>query len=175
MAATPISVRYDDRGFTLFELFVVCTIIGVLAVFALQRLWAMQQVAEEAMAEQVIGALKNGVRIRSAELISANRWDEFRYLPQRNPFDWQEELPGNYRGELKGEGIAGSWYFDAGQRSVVYIVKRADDFRASDGTQTLRFTVVGVDGSGQVRKDEPFSWLALRPQAEYLWLGRVLR
>lgn len=171
----PLFVHRRSGGFTLLELFVVCAVVGVLAVFSLQRLWAMQQAAEEAMVEQVVGVLKNAVRIRTAELISAKQWDEFRHLPQRNPFDWLEELPGNYRGELKGEGVAGFWYFDAGQRSVVYFVKRADDFHASDGTQTLRFTVVGVDGNGQVRKEAPFSWLALRPQAEYLWLGRVLR
>ena len=164
-----------DRGFTLFELLVVITIIGVLAVFALQRLWALQQVAEEAMAEQVIGALKNGIRIRSAELIGANRWDEFRSLPQQNPFDWQEDLPGNYGGELKGDGVAGFWYFDKERGNVVYYVKRGDDFRASDGTKTLRFSVVGVDGNGQQRKGSGFSWLKLSPQAEYVWLGRALR
>lgn len=175
MGAVGLFRRYHERGFTLFELLVVITIIGVLAAFALERLWAMQQMAEEAMAEQVVGALKNGVRIRSAELISGNRWDEFRKLPEGNPFDWMEELPSNYRGELKGEGEGGNWYFDARRHSAVYFVKRADNFSASDGTRTLRFVVVGVDGSGQARKEGSFSWLVVRPQARYYWLGRELR
>ena len=169
------SFQLRMRGFTLLELLVVCALIGVLATFALGRLWSLQQVAEEAVAEQVIGALKNGLRIRSAELISASRWDEFRALPQRNPFDWLEELPENYRGELKETGVPGNWYFDKEIGAATYFVKRADDFRSTEGAPIMRFFVVGLDGSGTLIKKPPFSWLGLRAQAEYVWLGRVLR
>lgn len=162
-------------GFTLLELLVVSSLVAVLAAFALDRLWAMQQVAEEAMAEQVLGALRSGVRIRSAELITANRWEEFRHLPQHNPFDWLEDAPQNYRGELTGEVVAGYWYFDKTAGAAVYYVKRAGDFRASDGSVVMKFFVVGLDGTGQVRKEPPFAWAGLRSQVEYVWLGRVLR
>jgi general secretion pathway protein G len=175
MLSRQTSIRQRLAGFTLLELLVVCALVGVFAAFALDRLWAMQQVAEEAMAEQVLGALKNGVRIRSAELITANRWEEFRHLPLQNPFEWLEELPGNYRGELKGDGAAGNWYFDRKAGAVVYYVKRAGEFRAADQSLVMRFAVVGLDRSGQLRSAPPFAWVGLRSQTEYVWLGRVLR
>jgi general secretion pathway protein G len=162
-------------GFTLFELLIVCSLIGVLAALALERLWSMQQVAEEVMAEQVVSALRDGVRIRSAELISAQRWEEFRRLPQRNPFELLEELPGNYRGELKSVGEPGYWYFDRKAGAAIYVVKRASEFRSSDGSTVMRFAVVGLDGEGRSLTAPPFSWLGIRPSAEYVWLGRPVR
>jgi prepilin-type N-terminal cleavage/methylation domain-containing protein len=170
-----IAAHQRLSGFTLLELLIVCALVGVLASVALGRLWAIQQVAEEAMAEQVLGALKNGIRIRSAELITSARWDEFRDLPKTNPFDWLEELPGNYRGELKGAGEAGYWYFDKAGGVVSYYVKRSDDFQSANGALVMRFVVLGLDGAGQSRKTPPFAWVGLRPESEYIWLGRVLR
>ena len=167
--------RQRLSGFTLLELLVVCALVGVLATLALGRLWSLQQEVEEAMAEQVIGALKNGVRIRAAELINASRWEEFRDLPKRNPFDWLEEQPGNYRGELKGSVEAGNWYFDKTTGATIYYVKRADDFRSVEGSSVMRFFVVGLDSSGHSLNKPPFSWVGVRPQAEYVWQGRVLR
>jgi prepilin-type N-terminal cleavage/methylation domain-containing protein len=162
-------------GFTLLELLIVCGVVGVLATFALGRLWSLQQDVEEIMAEQVVGALKSGVRIHAAELIGASRWDELREMPQRNPFDWLEDQPENYRGELKGRGELGNWYFDKTSGAATYFVKHADGFRSADGSAEMRFFVVGLDGSGRVLNHPPFAWVGIRPQAEYVWLGRILR
>jgi len=169
----PAGQRYS--GFTLLELLIVCGLVGVLATFALSRLWSLQQDVEEVMAEQVIGGLKNGVRIHAAELIAAARWDELREMPQRNPFDWLEEQPENYRGELKGRGEAGHWYYDKATGAATYYVKHADGFRSADGSAVMRFFVVGLDGSGRMLNKPPFAWVGIRPQAEYVWQGRILR
>jgi len=174
----PVGQRLAGRrlsGFTLLELLIVCGLVGVLATFGLNRLWALQQDVEEVMAEQVIGALKNGVRIHAAELITASRWSELREMPQRNPFDWLEDLPENYRGVLQGRGEAGCWYYEQASGAATYFLKHADGFKSADGAAVMRFVVVGLDGSGRVLNKPPFAWVGIRPQAEYIWQGRVLR
>ncbi len=171
--------RRRRAGFTLFELLVVCALVGVLATLALNRLWDLQEEVERVVAEQTVGALKNALRIRAAELMTAARWDEFRKLPGSNPFAWMEEPPSNYGGELGAAsavaGTPGFWYFDRVNGALVYYVKRAAGFRAGDGSRIMRFAVVGVDAAGRPTAGPSFAWVGLRARSEYLWLGKLLR
>ena len=163
------------RGFTLFELLVVCALVALLAVFALERFRSVQEDAEEVMAEQVLGTLKNATRIRATELISGRRWDELRRMVGGNPFDWLEELPENYDGKLTGEGRPGRWYFDSARGAVVYFVRHAERFESSGGSPSMRFAVVGLDSVGNPLTDEPFSWVGVRPDARYVWNERAMQ
>jgi prepilin-type N-terminal cleavage/methylation domain-containing protein len=162
-------------GFTLLELMVVCAIVGLLATAALGRFWELQDEVEKVMAEQVLGALKDAVRIRAAGLISASRWDEFRKMPHDNPFDWLDETPENYRGELKETAQSGNWYFDKKNGMTIYYIKHGESFRPLAVQPVMRFRVVGVDSAGQQTGHNAFSWVALRPHDEYVWRGKRIR
>lgn len=157
------------QGFTLLELSVVCAVVALLAVVAFDRFRSFQEDAEVVMAEQVLGTLKNATRIRATELISGRRWDELRRMVGGNPFDWLEELPENYGGQLAGEGRPGRWYFDAGRGAVVYFVRHGERFESADHLPSMRFAVVGLDSEGNPLTDGPFSWVGVRPEARYVW------
>jgi prepilin-type N-terminal cleavage/methylation domain-containing protein len=172
---SPLAHRQGGKGFTLLELLVVCAIVGILATAALGRLWDLQADVEKVMAEQVLGALKNAARIRAAGVLSASRWDEFRSMPQGNPFDWLEEPPGNYRGELKGVGEPGNWYFDKNSATTIYYIKHADAFRPREEEPVMRFRVVGLDSAGRQISQGGFSWVGVRPLADYVWRGKIVR
>jgi len=172
---TPLDCRQGGKGFTLLELLVVCSIIGVLSTVALGRFWGLQEEVEKVMAEQVIGALKNAARIRAAGLLSASRWDEFRRMPQGNPFEWLEEAPGNYRGELSGRGEPGNWYFDKKNGTTIYYINHGESFRPEEEEPVMRFRVVGLDSAGHPTGPHAFSWVGVRPLADYVWRGRVMR
>lgn len=165
--------RQEARGFTLLELMVVCALVGTLAAVALGRLWDLQADVEEVMAEQVVGALKNAARIRAVELMSAARWDEFRSMPRHNPFDWLEEQPRNYRGELPGSPEPGNWYFDRKSSVAIYYIKHGEGFSSTGVEPVMRFHVVGLDSAGRPVTQPSFSWVGVRPLAEYVWRGKM--
>jgi len=60
--------RSDVRGFTLIELVVVITILGILAAFAVPRFVAMQAKARESAIESLQGA------VRSAASLTHSMW-----------------------------------------------------------------------------------------------------
>lgn len=187
----PVS-RRRERGFTLLELTLVVCVVALLAAFALDRLRDLEEQAEAAAAEQTLLALKSALRIRSAELIFANRWEDLARLPQQNPFDLLEETPGNYRGDYaggRGEGGggapgSGAWYFDGGAHEVIYALNRQAGFSAAfPGTQgatgnpEMRFHPQGLDSLGKPVPEGGRTGVAsvgLRARGEYVWLGRRL-
>lgn len=164
-----------SSGFTLFELVVVVCLVSILAGVAFERLRYYQEAAEATAVESNLSVLKNALHIRSAELISANRWDELQRLPQQNPFELLEEKPANYGGGWLPDGRAGQWYYDDAAKQVVYRVGSADSFSASDGKHEMRFAVIGRDASGKVAAGGSVAYVSLRPLSSYRWLERAIR
>lgn len=168
--------RKGQLGFTLLELAVVIVLVSILAGIGLERLRFYQEAAEAAAVDNGISTLKTALHIRSAELISANRWEELRRLPQRNPFELLEEKPGNYGGAWQGTAApAGQWYFDEAARQVVYRVARSERFLSEDGGKDIRFVVVGRNTSGQETARAGVAYVSLHPVGTYRWFDRMLR
>lgn len=173
MGAMPASQR--QRGFTLFELVVVAALVALLAAVAFERFRFYQEAAEAEAAQGSLAMLKTALYIRSAELISANRWQELQRLPKQNPFELLEEKPSNYGGLWLGSGASGQWYFDGAAKALVYRPARTDGFSAADGGKEMRFAVVGRNSSGQIVSGEGAAYVSLRPAAAYSWLGHTVR
>lgn len=165
----------SSRGFTLFEFVVVISLVGITAAFALNRLWSLQENAERVAVEYNIAALRSALRIRSAELIAANRWAELAALPTQNPFDLLDEVPATYGGTLGSETKSGAWYYDPGSGAAIYVLRHDATFTASDGQRRLSFRTVGFDAEGRTADREKVAFVKLLPMAEYQWTERTIR
>lgn len=136
---------FKNRGFSLFELVVVLTIIGVLIAIAIDKLPAWQAEAERVAMENVAGSLRSALGIKVASFITQGDMAGIRALAGSNPMEQLAEVPGNYAGVQGGaEAVAvegGQWYFDAAARQLVYRVRNAEVPGAPGVSGEVRFEV----------------------------------
>jgi type II secretory pathway pseudopilin PulG len=131
------------HGSTLVELAVSLAVIGVLAGVLLSRFVYYQEMAEKAAMDSMVRIIKTGLQMRLAELIITNRQGQAVALEADDPTQWLEARPANYGGALGGTLKRGTWYFDALERQLVYVVNSGG--RLSSATPTdpkqVRFRV----------------------------------
>jgi prepilin-type N-terminal cleavage/methylation domain-containing protein len=129
------------KGFSLFELIVVIIVASVLATVLLNRLAHYQELAEKAAMESTLRTIKTGLQIRLAELIVTQKQAQAGQLETEDPVRWLDDKPPNYRGAYRAPGEPGSWYFDAGERQLVYLVRTGDRLilGTGEGAKQLRF------------------------------------
>lgn len=133
-----------NRGFSLLELVVVLTLIGVLISIAIAKLPAWQAQAEQAATKSVAGSLRSALGIKVAGYVARNEMAGIAALEGSNPMEQLAEIPENYAGVRQGveaAGVAGGqWYFDSPTRQLVYRVRTGF---AGGGSETaeLRYTV----------------------------------
>ena len=63
---SPVNNRIQQRGFTLIELVVVITILGILAAFAIPRFASLEGTARLAAVQGVAGSLRSGAALAHA-------------------------------------------------------------------------------------------------------------
>ena len=145
MLDTPASdARQAERreaGFSLFELLVCIIIISVLAAVLLNRLGYYQEMAEKAAMESALRTIKTGLQIRLAELIVTNRQGQASELETEDPVKWLDDKPPNYAGGYRFPLDTATWYFDAGQRQLVYVVNTGSrlNLDTGPGPKQVRF------------------------------------
>ena len=86
------------KGFSLFELVVVLTIIAMLIAIAIDKLPAWQAMAERAAMESVSGSLRSALGIKFASCVAGNDMAGVRALQGSNPVDQLVRVPENYVG-----------------------------------------------------------------------------
>lgn len=172
-------IAKDCRGFSLLELVVVIVLVSFLVVIALARLLAIQVDAERVTVETVAGTLRSAVGMKVAEHIVRQDFAGLRALEGSNPMDRLAELPTNYLGTFKNPDLTkfedGHWYFDSGNRHLVYLVRNKDNFTGgAPNPPRARFEIrlvyedrntngrfdTGVDAVEGVRLSpvEPYTW-----------------
>ena len=165
--------EYREAGFSLFELVAAVIIISVLAVVLLNRLGYYQEMAEKAAMESTLRIIKTGLQIRLAELIVTNRQAEAATLETEDPVRWLDDKPPNYAGPYRAPPDNGTWYFDASEHQLVYVVNTGNRLELDSGTgaKQVRFRArllkdrLQLYGTGV----ESVSGVALVPVNPYRW------
>lgn len=162
-----------EGGFSAFELAVSIIIISVLAAVLLNRLGYYQEMAEKAAMESTLRTIKTGLQIHLAELIVTNRQAEAARLETDDPFQWLDEKPPNYAGRYRSPPDSGTWYFDADERQVVYVVNSGNrlELDSDTGTKQVRFRARLLKDRLQVSGTvvEGVSGVSLVPVYPYQW------
>ena len=159
------------RGFSLFELVVALTIIGVLIAIAIGKLPAWQAMAERSAMESVAGSLRSALGIKLASYIVGNDMAGVRALQASNPMDQLVRVPENFVGTRSTAETAdvegGQWYFDAPARELVYRVRDAGFFKAPPAVPAeVRYAVQLVWGDR--RNIEGVELIEVK---SYVWSG----
>ena len=124
--------KAGQRGFTLFELAVVASLIAVLVAVLLSRMAVVQQEAERVAVQQTLLALRAGLRIQVLELYASDRQNQLPALAGQNPIDWLAEKPANYLGAYMAPEMEklplSHWFFNRSNAELVYILNRGNTF-----------------------------------------------
>ena len=142
------------RGFTLFELMLVISIVGILAAALLNRVLWYQERAEKAAMEQMAGVVQSALNLQVAKLAAQDKLAEVERLALENPTNWLAKKPPNYRGEYfdpeAGKVPPGNWYYDLKSHDLVYLVERTENFMSGeDKRKWVRYRVKLVYNNNQ--------------------------
>lgn len=167
-----------ERGFTLLELVVVITVIAVLLMVAIDRLWVLQKEAEATAMEQVLGSLRSALGMKVAEDLVNDDVADLRRLAGSNPMRELAQTPKNYLGAFDGVNPAsipgGHWYFDRHSRMLIYRVRNRDYFSGGLGSPPRAGFTIRVAQARHARGEAvgavlvavaPYHWGPLPPVA----------
>ena len=165
------------RGFTLFELVVVVSIIGVLALVLLDRLNDYQEAAEKTAMEQTLGVLRSAMHMQVAERLLHGGPGAVATLAGSNPMDWLAQPPQNYLGvrfaPKPGEVPGGHWYFDLQDHRLVYEVRMGNHFVPDAlGRKQVRFELRPITKRTKeqgLASDKQIEGLVLIEAMPYRW------
>ena len=131
-------------GAGLMEFGVVVAILGILMFILLQRVLFYQAQAEQVAVAQVVADVRSALHLRVAERNMAGRRLDMTVLAEQNPFSWLERKPANYAGEYYSpspQDVApGNWYFDRGEKVLVYLLNNEKSFGGAS-VKRLKFKV----------------------------------
>lgn len=168
------SAEYGHAGATLLEFAVSATVLGVVAVIFLGQLLTAEEHAEKSAMELSISHMRAGLRAQVGALLIADRASEIAALAGGDPTDWLELPPENYLGEFHGQpphDVAGTWYFDATRRELVYTANSRRHFvpSPSDGhTVRVKIVPVATPKDSIASPGEP-GWVELAIVNDYRW------
>ncbi len=162
-----------EAGFSAFEFVVALIVISVLAAALLDRAHYYKEMAEKAAMESTARLIKTGLQLRLAELIIANRQGEAAALEREDPILWLEKKPANYGGAYPEFPDPGTWYFDANERQLVYVVNSGSrlDLDTDGGAKQVRFRARLLKDRLQLHgiEVESVTGVALTPVRPYRW------
>ena len=145
--------RVVGCGFTLFELAITMSVIGVLIVVFLGRVSFYRDEAERLAYEQTVTALDTEVRLQALAFRLGGEEGNLRALTGQNPMNWLAQKPANYLGEFYSPDVkklsSGNWFFDRNDGILVYLLNQRNIFDLED-SELPKFKVSLSHGSGNV-------------------------
>ena len=92
--------QHGQRGFTLFELIVVISIISILSGVALTKYFGLLVDVERTSMEQNLGAMRSAVALQMLDHIAKDDMPGVVAMADTNPMSYMVQTPGNYLGAL---------------------------------------------------------------------------
>ena len=134
------------RGFSLFELVVVISIVAVLMGIFLNRVLYYQEQAEKTAMVGVVGAIQSALTLQYGQILMRGKASDIEWLAKDNPMNWMQQKPDNYAGELHGptpmDVEPGNWVFDLDSHDLIYVPRIVNNFKpGKDGKQWIRYHV----------------------------------
>lgn len=135
------------RGFSLFELVIVISVVAVLMSIVLGRMLYYQEQAEKTMMAGVAGTIQSALIIQYGRILTRGKASDVEWLAKDNPMNWLQQKPLNYAGEFHDPtpltAEPGNWIFDLGSRELIYVPNLVNNFKpGKDGKQWIRYHVV---------------------------------
>lgn len=135
------------RGFSLFELVVVISIIAVLMSIFLGRVLYYQEQAEKTSMMEVAGAIQSSLIMQYGRILTRGKVSDVEWLTKDNPMNWLQKRPLNYAGEFHAPtpltAEPGNWVFDLDSHDLIYVPYLTNNFKpGKDGKQWIRYHVV---------------------------------
>lgn len=168
------------KGFTLVELLIVVSIVGILASMLFTRVLFYREMAEKAAMQQVVGALQSALVLQYGHRMALGMGTEVNNITTENPLEWLAQKPGNYSGEnneIKPGSVApGNWAFDLSTHELVYIPDHNEHFEpAKDGQKWIRFrtrfSYEAIPGN-KGKRAKVLTGVTFAPVEPYHWLIR---
>ena len=137
-------IKQNTPGFTLIEMLVVLVVIGILAAIALPQYMSLQNEAEKASVQSVVGSLQSAVSMIFAKSVVNGS-----IKIEHNPFEALSTAPHNYIGIREitepDSALSGNWFYDPHNQWVVYCPKQMIEGGYSFGGKTyIVYTVLPV-------------------------------
>jgi len=170
-------VRRLAGGYSVLEFLVAVILIGSMMLAFLDRVDFYRESAERTAMEQLAREIGWALRIRTAELMLANRNDEIGLLEDANPVEALDLRLGGYAGAGSAAGEAsvppGSWYFDRDSRELVYFPALTSNFFApARGRARVAWRVVVVREAAQPGGRPRPQWVRLELATPYRWFDK---
>jgi prepilin-type N-terminal cleavage/methylation domain-containing protein len=167
-----------SKGFTLIEMVIVISLVGVLASMLFSRILFYQEMAEKAAMQQVVSALKSALVLEYGHRMTLSMGSEINDISTENPMDWLSQKPVNYAGafnSIKSDTIeAGNWAFDLNTHELIYLPRHVEYFApAKDGVKWVRFRTRSAYESGlgsQGKRVMELTGVTIAPVEPFQWL-----
>ncbi len=148
--------REHPLGISILEITVVIGLLAALAGILATRLGRLQVDAERAAMQQVLQTVRSVLQLHVASWVAAGRTGDLGEFVGSNPMEQLPSPPANYVGRVHTDDASwvrgGQWYFDEGDRLLVYRVQNAQYFESAlAGPPRARFKIRGVTADGMRR------------------------
>lgn len=165
----------SSNGFTLIELVIVISMIGILASMLFSRALVYQELVEKAAMQQVVSAVQSALVMEYGHRMASGMGPRINDISKENPMDWLARKPANYAGEFNTVNPsaieAGNWVFDKGTHELIYLPNYAEYFiPAKNGVRWIRFhTRLVYEPSFKDRGVKLLSGVIFSPVEPYQW------